>query len=76
MHSSKSTGPKTKEGLRNTMAAATKHGFYAKEARNARKRMHMLLQDGRELLKQHNMKADPVTITLINSPPNVLTLIS
>jgi hypothetical protein len=54
MHGGKSTGPKTKEGLCSITVAATKHGFYAKKAKNERKQVRVLLQSGRELLEKHS----------------------
>jgi hypothetical protein len=50
MHGGKSTGPKTAEGLERCRLARWKHGFYAREAGEARRQMRALVTECRELL--------------------------
>ncbi len=49
MHGGKATGPRTAEGLARIIAAVTRHGYYSKEARAARRRAAALKAAARAL---------------------------
>lgn len=43
LHGGKSTGPKTREGLKRAMVAVFKHGFYSQKSRKERDFMNHVL---------------------------------
>lgn len=51
MHGGRSTGPKTRKGRLRIAKAVTKHGAYAKGAREAQKQVDTLIYSAREFLK-------------------------
>ena len=51
MHGGASTGPRT-EGLSRSWRASWKHGLYSAEALAEQERVHELLTQSREILKQ------------------------
>jgi len=51
LHGGKSTGPRTMAGLQRLREAKTRHGRYAKEALNFRRRVNQILKEAKAHLR-------------------------